>query len=790
MRRVLAAVFAFGTVLAACSVEPLPDPGLGDRPVSTVVYAADGSVLDTWYAAERRELVPLERVPGYLVDAVVAIEDERFWSHEGIDLEAIARAVLANVEAGAPVQGGSTITQQYLKNVLLTPEITLDRKLEEAVLALRLEEGLDKEAILERYLNTVYFGAGAYGVATAARTYFGKDVADLDLAEAALLAGLIRAPARTDPFRDPDAALTRRRVVLDKMVELGWLDPEEAAAAAEAPLRLVPDPGPRARYPYFVAEVRRRLLADPRLAPSFEERYDLLFNGGLAIYTTLDPTVQEAAEAAIADVLDDEGDPAAALVAIEPNTGHVLALVGGRDWYDGDDPVAKFNLATQGRRQAGSAFKPFVLAAALEQGLGLDDVFPGGPSVEISTPSGPWLVENYDGAAFPDLTLAEATVFSVNVVYARLIDLIGPERVANLAEAMGITTDLRPLHALALGAEEVTVLDMASAYGTFANGGVHVEPVFVTRIVDRAGVDIYREVPAVAKVLDRTIADRVTAVLTDVVRRGTGQQARIGRPTAGKTGTTQDHADAWFVGYTPELVAAVWVGFPTGTVPMVPPTTPFAVTGGTWPAWIWSRFAAAALAGVPYGSLPTETGTATVSVDVDVSTGFLAGPSCPRAQVHSVRLPADRAPTVVCPIHNPADVGEPSLPDLVGLPLGEAVQRLAELGFGATVEWAPPGPLAPGTVLEQDPPAGADRLEGGVRLLVAGPRPGSVLPTFVGLPLETVRLRADELGLDLVVVTEAEADPEAAAARRGLVWKQEPAAGATDVTGVTVWVNP
>ncbi len=791
MRRLAAVILGLGLVATACSVQPLADPGLGDRPLSTVVYAADGSVLATWYASENRELVPYDELPQALIDAVVAIEDERFWLHTGVDVEAMVRALLANVEAGDVVQGGSTITQQYLKNVVLTPEVSVDRKVEEAILALRLEEGLDKRAILERYLNTVYLGAGAYGVATAAQTYFGARVQDLTIAQAALLAGLIRAPSSTDPFRFPDAARERRNVVLDKMVSLGWLDRDAAAAAKAAPLGVVADRSPEVRFPYFVAEVRRRLLEDPALGATREERYDLLFNGGLSIYTTIDPAVQAAAEEAVDSVMADEA-PSAALVAIDPRSGYVTALVGGRDFFSESDPVARFNLATQGRRQAGSAFKPFVLAAALEQGFQLDNVLPGGTSVEIATPSGPWFVTNYDEATFPDLTLAEATVFSVNVVYARLMDLVGPERVANLAEAMGITSDLQPFHSLALGAQEVSVLDMASAYGTFANGGVHVDPIFVTAIEDRDGVNIYEAVPATSAVLDRTIAERVTSTLSDVVRRGTGQQARIGRPSAGKTGTTQDHADAWFVGYTPELVAAVWVGFPTGTVPMEPPATPFSVTGGTWPAWIWSRFAASALAGVPYGDLAIASEQGTVAVDIDVSTGFLAGPLCPRENVQRVYLPSDRAPTIVCPVHNPEGVqtAAASLPDVVGLALAEAVSSLADLGVGAVVDWAAPGPLAQGTVLAQDPPAGSSRIDGPVRLTVAGPRPGTVLPVLIGLPLPTAEDRLNELGVRYDVVVLAEDDPDAAAARRGIVWKQSPASGAVDAGQVTVWVNP
>jgi len=789
MRRFALAGLVLSLVGSACAVQPLADPGLGTHPLSTTIYAADGSVLATWYADEQRTLVPYEELPQTLIDAVVAIEDERYWQHPGIDLQAMARALLADVEAGQAVQGGSTITQQYLKNVVLSSEVSVDRKIEEAILALRLEEGLDKKTILERYLNTVYFGAGAYGVGTAAAVYFGKDVRDLDLAESALLAGLIRAPSASNPFEHPDVARARRRVVLDKMVALGWAGATAADRAAAEPLHLRDDPRPAVRFPYFVAEVRRRLLANPALGATRQERYDLLTRGGLSIHTTLDPTMQRAAEEAVASVMDGQA-PSAALAAIEPSTGHVVALVGGRGYDAPDDPVARFDLATQGRRPAGSAFKPFVLAAAFEHGFRPDTVLPGGRSVTIDTASGPWTVTNYDGAAFPDLTLTEATVYSVNVVYARLVDLVGPAHVADLAEAMGIRTDLQPYPSIALGAQDVSVLDMASAYGTFANGGTHVDPVFVTSIEDADAVDIYREIPARADVLDQTVADEVTAALTEVVRRGTGQQARIGRPSAGKTGTTQNHADAWFVGYTPQLAAAVWVGFPTGEIPMVPPATPFAVTGGTWPAWIWSRFASAALAGVPYGDLAVGSDQGLVAVDVDVSTGFLAGPLCPRAHVQRVYLPADRAPTIVCPVHNPTGEVGATLPDVTGLPMPDAVRTLDALGLAVTVTWDRPGPLTPGTVIAQDPPAGSSRVDGPVRLELAGPQPGSTVPLLIGLPLPTATARLDELDVPYSTVTEREPDPAEAADRRGIVWKQTPPAGAGLGDPVTLWVNP
>jgi penicillin-binding protein 1A len=640
----------------------------------------------------------------------------------------------------------------------------------------------------------VYFGDGAYGVAAAAAHYFGKSVELLTVDEAALLAGLIQSPAAYDPYRTPEVALGRRRIVLNKMVDLGYLTPEEARAADQVPLRLAPRrPPEQTRYPYFTEEVKRRLLANPVLGVTVTDRYNALFRGGLRIYTTLDPLAQEAAHAAIASVIETEGSPSAALVSIDPRTGYVRALVGGRDFYDPDDPVAQFNLATQGRRQPGSAFKPFVLAAALEKGVQLSQVMSAGSRVEIETDSGVWAVENYNNANFPDLTLLEATVFSVNVVYARLVASIGPGAVAELAEATGIMTDLEPLYSIALGAQEVSPIDMASAFGTFAADGTHIAPVLVTAIETQDGVNIYENVPIVTYAVERDVAQEVTAALTEVVRRGTGQQARIGRPIAGKTGTSQDYRDAWFVGYTPELSTAVWVGYPQ-PAPMIPPATPFRVTGGTWPAQIWARYSAAALSGTVPGQLALADGAGLVTVEVDVSTGFLAGPFCPRRYIQTLRLPADAVPTVVCPIHNPPGVvaaGSGQVPDVIALPIDEAVGVLQAAGFQIRVTWSDGGSLAQGTVFNQDPspgfPAQADTA---VRLTVAGPEPGSVIPSVLGFPVDHAISELSGIGVTVDVRTEAEADPTDATRRAGMVWKQQPAPGTLVSGTVILWANP
>jgi len=792
MPRLAAGVVVIALVATACSVEPIEDPGLGTGSLTSTVYAADGSVIAEWHAGEDRVPIAYADLPLHLVDAVVAIEDQRFWVHAGVDPRAIARAASVNLEAGEIVQGGSTITQQYVKNVLLGPEVTLERKVAEAELALRLEETLGKEEILERYLNAIFMGEGAYGVGAAALRYFGKPVGNLTLGESALLAGLINSPIRYNPYDHPEAALERRRVVLDKMVDLGWLDSDAAARAAAEPLNLLPrSERDRSPYPYFAEEVRRALLAEPALGDTPEERFEALHSGGLRISTTLDPIAQRAAEAAVAAVVPD-GGPDAALVAIDPRTGHVLAMVGGRDFYDPDDPIAQFNLATQGLRQPGSSFKPFVLAAALEAGYDLDDVLPAGASVTIDTPAGPWSVTNHEGADFPDLTLREATVFSVNTVYARLITEIGAERVVEIAAAAGITTPLDPLPSLALGAQEVTVFDMASAYATFAGDGIHVSPMLITRIEGPDGDVILEPYPAITPVVEPDIARAVTATLTEVVRRGTGQQARIGRPVAGKTGTTESSHDAWYVGYTPELVAAVWVGFGEGNRPLTSPHTPYTITGGGWPAQIWARFAIGALSGVPYGELPEAGDDGLVAVEIDLTTGFLAGPLCPRSHVAGVRVRAAAAPTIECPIHNPApaDVRAGHVPDVTGRPIGEAVALLEAAGFTTALSWDPEAAAAPGVAIAQDPAAHTETDTGTpVVVTLAGPEPGTTVPNVTGLHKSTAVAHLESLGFAVQVFVRAE-DGEVPSERQGRVWAQLPTAGSPADGPVIVWVNP
>ena len=601
VRRLGAVLLAASALGTACTYETMDlTPALPPNAQSSTILAADGSEITVLHGIENRVEIDFEAIPDHVVDAVVAIEDRRYFNHRGVDLRAVVRAAWRNVEAGDVVEGGSTITQQYVKNALLLTDRTVDRKIQEASLAFQIEREYTKEEILEFYLNTVYFGAGAYGIEAASQTYFGKTVGELTLGEAALLAGLIKAPSRYDPYADAEAAVARRSLVIDALVETARASDEEAEAARTEPIQLVA-PDPDLTYPagYFVEEVKQFIFDTPAFGATREERINLLFSGGLIIETTLDPDLQRQAEHAVGLVLSDpEADPDAAVVTIDPTTGHVLALVGGRGFFDGG-AQSKFNLATQGKRPSASAFKPLVLAAALEEGFTLNERYSAPPSLEIPITNGVWEVSNYGETDGGTVDLVDATVHSYNTAYAQLVMDVGPSDAVATARALGVTAPLLAVPSSVLGANDVSPLDMTSAYATIANEGVHHPPVFVTRVLDASGAVIWEHDPQPRRAIEKSTAEAVTAVLQQVVARGTAVNARIGRPVAGKTGTGQEWADAWFVAYTPDLVTGVWVGFAEGQIPMVPPTTRIRVTGGGWPAEIWQLYMTSALAETP-----------------------------------------------------------------------------------------------------------------------------------------------------------------------------------------------
>jgi penicillin-binding protein 1A len=507
------------------------------------------------------------------------------------------------------------------------------------------------------------------------------------------------------------------------------------------------------RAPYFVAQVEHFILSHDEFGKTLDQRRRLLFTGGLVIHTTLDPTRQKLAESAVNHVLVDPAhDPAGSLVSIEPKSGHVVAYVGGHDFY-GSAPYAQFDLASQGQRQAGSAFKPFVLAAAIDEHIPLDRTYSAPAKLTIETPGqDPWVLHNYDGKGGGRMNIVDATVHSVNTVYAQLIQDVGPKRVVELASRLGIKSQLAPYLSTAIGSNAVSVLDMASAYTSFAADGLHHAPVFVTKVVAADGTVLIDSVPRAHRVLSASVAREVNQVLEQVVTRGTGIKARIGRPVAGKTGTGEDWRDAWFVGSTPQLTTAVWVGFPQSEQSMVPPRTREKVTGGLWPAQIWGLFEGAALAETPIEKFPG---------------------------------PEPGAGTAVIP--------SPPIANVVGMPVAEAEKLLTDNGYKVARVLKANRDYPPGIVVAQDPAAKTVSTAGTVVTLdVANGAPETTtVPTVLGLLSDEANAAVRARGLVLRIVVAAE-PPPGSPARAGRVWKQTPVA-ATSVdagTTVTIWVNP
>ncbi|HXF35600.1 MAG TPA: transglycosylase domain-containing protein, partial [Actinomycetota bacterium] len=685
----------------------------------SVLYAADGKTPLAVLYEENRTEVPLADVAPIAREAVLAIEDDDFYEHGGLDATSVLRALVTNLVAGEVVQGGSTITQQLVKNVFIEePSLTLDRKLREAALAIRLEQRYPKDRILEMYLNRVYLGNGVYGIGTAAEFYFGVDAADLRLAQAALLAGMIASPETYDPLQRPRAALRRRNEVLARMAALGWIPAPRAARAADRPLGVVADarssqPG---RWPFAVEYVRRLILASPggefdALGATRKQRARALFQGGLRIRTTFHPTWEAFADRAVMAELPDPRGPDAAVVAVDARTGAIRTMFSGRGYERAADPL---DLVTADR-QPGSAFKPFTLVAAFRAGIPPGKVYASrSPYRDPRWNNDCHCVVNAEGAGDRGyLDLWSATQHSVNVVFAQLVLDVGPSAVVEAAHDLGITTPLDAVPSITLGAEEASPLEMASAYATLANDGVRCTPFAVAEIRDADGDVLYRHRPRCHRVLDAGIARLVTAMLGGVVAGGTGTAAALGsRPVAGKTGTTQDYTNAWFVGYTRQVAAAVWVGFPEGQRPM---DAYFGgpVFGGTVAAPIWGAFMSRAVAGMPI-------------------LGFPAPPPPERTEV----------------------------PDVVGQPVARARAAIEAAGLTPIVERVRSA-RPEGTVLSQDPAPGTRAVLGGaVRLRVSTGEPARVaVPDVVGLGEVRAVETLEEAGFAVQVERRTVEDP-------------------------------
>jgi penicillin-binding protein 1A len=592
-------------VLDSCNLSALQPLALGQN---SFVYADNGTLLGVVPSSVNRQPLRLDQISPYLRTATVAIEDRRFWQHGALDYEGIARAFFSDISAGKIVQGGSTITQELVRNLYIhDADRTFSRKVKEACLAVKLAQVWTKPRILNAYLNEVFYGRAAHGAQAAAETFFSTRAQDLTLPQAALLAGLPQAPTVYDPLLHPAAAMQRRNEVLSAMLRNRSITKAEFEQAVASPLGLKPGSlYARQQQENFFGWAEQQLVAKfgaTRVAA-----------GGLRVRTTLDPAMQQQAESAVKSILRRTRDPAAALVSIDPRTGAVRAMVD--DVPDGRK--MKFNLATQSTRTAGSSFKPFVLATAIEHGISLYSSFSGPPSLVIPDhtcdgPQGPWDVHNYADESDGYMNLLSATADSVNTIFAQLVAKVGPWNVVPVAHRMGITTPLQPVCSITLGTQPVNPLEMTDAYATLAAHGLHHAPQAFELVRAPNGSVLGRLGTKGDRALPQSVADQVTYALEGVVQHGTGTAAYYGRPAAGKTGTAENFQDAWFCGYVPQLATCVWVGYPKGEIPLLDVEGVGAVAGGTLPAEIWHRFMSAATANMPALGFPTPQITGAVT---------------------------------------------------------------------------------------------------------------------------------------------------------------------------------
>jgi len=583
--------------------------------VTTRVYADNNELIDEFFL-EDRKLIRYEDIPQLVINAFIAAEDARFFQHKGFDLQSISRAFFKNLEAGRVVQGGSTITQQVAKSLYLSPERSYLRKIKEALLAYKINRYLSKEEILGLYLNHIYLGHGTYGIEAASQAYFGKNARDLSLAEASLLAGIPPAPNNYSPYFHPDRAYQRQAYVLNRMLEDRHITPEERQQALDTKLRFRSIRPTDKIAPYFIEHVRRYIM----------EQYggDVLYREGLEVYTTLNIQMQKAARDAVDRGLQEleergkhePGSVQGALLAMDAKTGAIRAMVGGRDFSR-----SEFNRATQSRRQPGSAFKPIIYTAAFDKGMTPSTVIVDAPIIhpDPSSPDGVWKPRNFDGRFRGPTTLRNALVNSLNIVTVKVLEEIGIDYATAYAAAMGITSPLSRTLSLALGSSGVTLQELVRAYGVLANGGKRANPFFIKEIVDRTGHVFEATEPRIEQVIDPRIAFMTSHVMQDVVESGTGTRVKaLGRPVAGKTGTTDDTRDAWFMGFTPSLVAGVWVGFDRER------SLGRLEVGGRAAAPIWLYFAEKGLQDSPVETFPVPEGI--VFLKVDPQTGSPAMP--------------------------------------------------------------------------------------------------------------------------------------------------------------------
>jgi penicillin-binding protein 1A len=771
--------FAFGLVVAIGQQLSGLDPfkQAAKQQVDGYVYAGDGhTILAVLRGSQSRVLVQSDDINPWIKQAIVATEDRRFYEHRGIDVRGMARALLADIEQKSAVQGGSTITQQFVKNELTGNDRSVTRKLKEATLAWQLEKNWKKDRILTAYLNTIYFANGAYGIERAARTYFGHSAKKLTLPEAALLAGIPENPTAYDPVAHPQAAHDRRALVLRLMLQQHIITGRQYRSAARAPMPKPEDvhlSGVVGQSPYFGEYVKQQLID--------ELGAKRVFGGGFRVQTTISLPLQKLARAAIDKWLPSPDGPQAALVAINPANGAVVAMYGGRSFH-----ASQFNLAVQGERQPGSSFKPFVLATALDEGIAPASTFVSKP-ISIFLGNRYWTPHNYEGEYLGNIDLSKAITVSDNSVFAQLTKVVGPTNVARTAHRLGITSPLHGVFSIGLGTQAVNPLEMARAYATFANGGYRIDgkvfgnrPRAITHIEDAHGKTIYENAPVKKRVMSSGDAALLTQLLQGVVTSGTGTAAALpNQPVAGKTGTTENYGDAWFVGYTPQLVTAVWVGYPKGLRPMLTEYHGRPVAGGTFPAQIWKTFMESALRsiGAQTASFPSPPYQGIESKRVTYRDGRieLDNGRC-RSTSYLVYF-TGRGPsqTANCK-RNEVDV-----PNLIGWSVSAARARLAAQPLNAQVIYKPAAPgERVGVVVKQFPRTGTLSSYQRVTLVLAKPLHGTV-PKLVGLRLPQARAKLKKLKLRPAV--------ELAAGKPGQVVSQKPRAGVAAAPGMTVRVQ-
>ena len=733
--------FSFGLITAVASQIPNCDPRQVPHEVDGHIYANDDhTILATLRGSESRILIDTDQISPIMQQAIVAIEDRRFYEHRGVDLRSIARAVWADFSHKGVVQGGSTITQQLVKNSCVTTARTISRKLKEAALAWQLEQHWKKLRILTAYLNTIYFGNGAYGIQRAAQTYFDTTASRLTLAQAALLAGIPADPSRYDPVTNPTAARARRLEVLQAMLSQGDITKLDLERAVREPLPQAGDvrlPGIEGPAPYFVNYAKQQLI----------EKYGTrrVFGGGLNVQTTIDLRLQKLARQAIQSVLKEPNGPSAALVAVRPRTGEILAMYGGDNFRQ-----SQFNLAVQGERQPGSSFKPFVLATALKQGISPATTFASKP-VNIFIGDKYWPVHNYENDYIGSGDLVTAIAVSDNSIFAQLTRLVGPGNVAKTAHQLGLTRHLNPYFAIGLGADDVSPLEMARAFSTFANNGRRVDgsvfgnrPRAIARINNGTDKLIDDNRPVYHAALSRDQDALLTSMLEGVIRAGTGKRAALpDRVAAGKTGTTENYGDAWFVGYTPQLATAVWVGYPNQLRPMLTEYHGEAVAGGTFPAEIWRVFTQLALAGTTPESFPPPSSPYSTSKRVVWRDGRLQLDNGLCRETALVSYFSGRGPTRTANCKR----NEVAIPRVVGMTLARAKLRLAGQPLTANIVFKPArAKQRIDLVLDQFPRRGRASSWDTVTLVLAKPLHG-VVPRVVGLSLPQARARLRARGL-------------------------------------------